>query len=233
MQHRHLQEILELAKLERSSWATRQAALDASGVPQNSAPFEIVCAPYTVYVAPIGSAMPAIDDDEAAILATPDWNLLGTSGAKNYTDAGVAVTHGQTVSDFTPAGSTTPRKVWRTGETLTVGLTLADVSPEQYALVINNAAISTVAAGVGTAGEKHFQLMRGVQVSTHAILVRGISSVDEALNAQYEIPCAYEAGNPAPTYSKANPAELAVEWHTLELTPGVFGTLRVGTAPAA
>lgn len=190
-----------------------------------AAPFEIVCAPYTVYVAPVGTAFPATDAVPASA-----WKLSGTSGAKNYTDAGVTVTHGQTISEFTPAGSTTPRKTWRTAETLLVAYTLADVSPDQYAAVLNNAAVTTVAPGTTQAGEKHFELMRGVQVNTNAILVRGISSVDEALTAQYEIPCAYESGNPAPTYSKANPAELAVEWHALELTPNVFGTLRVQTA---
>lgn len=191
-----------------------------------AAPFEIVCAPYTVYVAPVGTAFPAVD---LATPATP-WKLSGTSGSKNYTDAGVTVTHGQTISEFTPAGSTTPRKTWRTAETLLIAYTLADVSPDQYATVLNDAAVTTVAPATGTAGDKHFELMRGVQVNTHALLVRGISSVDDSLNAQYEVPCAYESGNPAPTYSKANPAELAVEWHALELTPGVFGTLRVQTA---
>lgn len=187
-----------------------------------AAPFEIVCAPYTVYVAPVGTAFPAVN---AAPAST--WSLSGTSGNKNYTDAGVAVTHGQTISEFTPAGSTTPRKVWRTGETLQVGYTLADVSPTQYATVMNNATLNTVASASGSPGNQNFELYRGVQVATNAILVRGISSINEIYNAQYEIPCAYQGSSPAPVYSKANPAELAVEWHALELTPNVFGTLRV------
>lgn len=225
MQHRHLQDVLELSKLERASWPDRQAALNASGVPQNSAPFEIVCAPYTIFVAPTGTAFPATDAAPAVA-----WKMLGTSGNKNYTDAGVAITHGQTISEFTPAGSTTPRKVWRTGETLTITATIADVSVAQYALIMNNATVVTVVPGLTQAGESHFELMRGVQVATHALLVRGISSVDETLTAQYEVPVAYQGGNPAPTYSKANPAELAVDYHALEGTPGVFGTLRVQSA---
>lgn len=192
-----------------------------------AAPFEIVCSPYTVYVAPVGTPFSDVDEVPGA-----PFVLSGTSGNKNYTDTGVVCTHGQTLNEFTPAGSTTPRKVWRTGETLLIAYTLADVSPDQYAQVINDAAVDVVAAGSDVPGDKHFELYRGVDVATHCLIIRGISSVDDSMFAQYEVPCAYEGGSPAPAYSKQNPAELAVEWHALELTPGVFGTLRVQTALA-
>src|SRR5215468_3718774 len=178
-----------------------------------AAPFEIVCAPYDVYVAPALTAFPNVDTPASAFASATSfasgWKLSGTSGAKNYDDTGVAVGQPQTVNTFTPAGSTTPRKVWRTGEELTVTYTLADVSPEQYALTINNATVTTVAAASATAGTKSFELMRGVGVATHAVLVRGISSVDDSLIAQYEIKAAYQGGSPTVTYSKQNPAELA------------------------
>lgn len=190
-------------------------------------PYEIVCAPYTVYTATVGTAFPAVDAAPGA-----GWTEVGTSGSKNYTDTGVTVTHGQTINTFVPAGSTTPRKAWRSGETLTVAFSLADVSPEQYALVLDNVAVTNTAAAAGVAGTKSFELMRGQQVNMYALLVRGISSVDESLTAQYEVPAAYQSGTPAPVYSKQNPAELAVEFSAFELTPGVFGTLRVQTAAA-
>jgi hypothetical protein len=197
-------------------------------------PYEIVCSPYTVWTAPVGTAFPKVDVAPLAPVVGPPavagWTQVGTSGNKNYTDTGVTVTHGQTINTFVPAGSTTPRKAWRTGETLTVAFSLADVSPAQYALVLDNVAITTTAPATGVAGNQAFQLMRGVQVNMYALLVRGISSVNEALTAQYEVPACYQSGTPAPVYSKANPAELAVQFEAFELTPGIFGTLRVQTA---
>jgi hypothetical protein len=193
-------------------------------------PFEVVCSPYTVWVGPVGTPMPAIDAAEGAFDA--DWTKLGKSGNKNYEDEGVTVTHSQTVNTFTGAGGTAPRKAWRTDEGLMVALALADLSPEQYALALDDAAITTVAAGVGTPGEKRFEVLRGVEVAAFAVLVRGISPVDEALNAQYEIASCYQGADPAPKFSKQGPAVLALEYHVLEATAGVFATLRIGTAPA-
>jgi hypothetical protein len=187
-------------------------------------PYEIVCAPYTVYQAPTTTSFPKLQTTPAA-----PWVLWGTSGNKNYTDDGVAINHGQTVNTFTPAGSTMPRKAWRTEEMLTVTFTLADVSPSAYAMALDNAAISTVTATTSVAGDQHFELMRGISVKMNAVLVKGISSVDESLAAQYEIVAAYQSGSPAPTYSKQNPAELAIELTAFELTPGTIGTLRVQT----
>jgi hypothetical protein len=195
-------------------------------------PFEIVCAPYTVWTAPVGTAFPTVDEDPTPPTppSTPGWVTWGTSGDKNYTDDGVAISHGETVNTFTPAGGTMPRKAWRTDETLTISFTIADLSPEQYAMALDNAAITTVAATGSVAGTKSFELMRGVEVGMAACLVRGISPVDETLTAQYKIPAVYQSGTPAPTFSKQNPAELAIELTAFELTPGTIGTLEMQTA---
>lgn len=189
-------------------------------------PYEIICAPYNVYAAPVGTAMPLID----AAPITP-WLLIGTSGNKNYSDTGVTVTHTQTVSTFIPAGSTTVRKAWRTEEGLTVGFELADLSPTQYALMMDDVSVTTVNATTAQAGDQHFEVMRGVQVSQYALLVKGISPINENYSAQYEIASSFQMGNPAPRYSKQGPAMLAIEFHAYELNPDELATWRAQSTP--
>lgn len=193
-----------------------------------AAPFEIVGAPYTVYTAPVGTAFPDID-------AAPGvgWVLLGTSGAKNYDEDGVTVSHGQNIETFTPAGTTVPRKAFRTEEDAKVSLKLADLSPAVYAKVLNDATVTTVAAGAGTPGEKSFSIVQGVNVATLALLVRGPSSVDDSLNAQYELPSVYQSGEPEPQFTKGQVALLEVEFTIIDAAgSGNAGTLRIQTAPA-
>lgn len=189
-------------------------------------PYEIICAPYQVYAAPTGTAMPQID-----VAPTGPWLLLGTSGDKNYSDTGVTVTHSQTVSSFTPAGSTTIRKAWRTEEGLTVGFELADLSPNQYAMMLDNVTVTTVGATTGNAGDQHFEVFRGVQVQQYALVVQGISPVNENYTAQYEIGSSFQMGNPAPRFSKQGPAMLAIEFHAYELIANELATFRAQTTP--
>lgn len=189
-------------------------------------PFEVVCSPYTVYAAAPGTSFPALD-------AAPStaWTTLGTSGNLNYADTGVTVTHTQTVQTFTPAGATTVRKAWRVEEGLTVGFELADLSPSQYALILDNVAVTTTAATTANPGDQHFEVYRGVQVNQYALLVRGISPINEAYTAQYEVASAFQMGNPAPRYSKQGPALLVIEFHAYMLNQGHLATWRAQSAP--
>ena len=57
-----------------------------------STPYEVVAQPFTLWVAPVGTAFPDVD-------TAPDgsWTKVGTSGDLNYTEDGVTVTHSQSV----------------------------------------------------------------------------------------------------------------------------------------
>jgi hypothetical protein len=180
-------------------------------------PFEIVCAPYTLFVAPVGTAPPAIDDEETDFDA--DWFKLGTSGPQNYDDAGVTVNVNETTDSFTGAASTLAIKAWRTAEEITVGANLADLSIEQFAKILDDAAIVTTAKAHDVAGHKRISLVRGVQVKEFAVLARGLSPYDEALNAQYEFTRAYQSENQAPQYNKAV-AMLAAQFSVLDTING-------------
>lgn len=175
-------------------------------------PYEIVAAPLTVWVAPVGTEFPDVNE-----LPGVAWFKIGTSGDKNYADEGVTVTHEQTLGVFRGAGSTVPRKTWRTEEDLGFGFTLVDVSAAQYAKILNDAAITTTPASVGVAGTDRFELVQGIEVGQVALLARGVSPEDELFVAQYQVPRSYEASpSRAVQYGKGAPAGLACSFRTLE-----------------
>lgn len=196
-------------------------------------PFEVIAHPLEIYLAPVGTAFPDVS-------AAPDasWTLLGTSGDENYDEDGVTVTHEQTLEEWTPAGSTGPRKVFRTGERLVIAVPLADLSAEQYARVLNDATITQDAAGVGTAGVDRFGLSQGHTVATFALLARGKSPAGDSFDAQYQVPRCYQGANQEPQFQKGNPALLACEWTALEDLDAAseatrFGELIIQTAAPA
>ena len=174
-------------------------------------PFEIIAAPFKVYVAPVGESFHAIDADPPG----GNWTLLGTSGDLNYSDDGVTITHEQTIEQFRPLGSTGAIKASRTEESLMIGLTLWDVSLEQYRRALNDNAVSQTAAGSGTAGFREVNLYRGRSVATMALLVRGPSPYDEAFRMQYEVPRVFENASPEVVYQKGEPAAIELEFAAL------------------
>jgi hypothetical protein len=182
-----------------------------------AAPEQNLAFPLTAYLAPVGTAMPAIDDIPADFDAA--WEVLGTDGDKDYDDTGVIVGQTETVFDLIPAGSTTVKKRFRTGESNGgVKLNLIDVSPEMWAKVLNDAQITTVAPSMGVAGEKRFSLTRGPQVAQFAVLLRGVSAVDNDLNLQFEYPKAFVSVNGDTTFNKGVATALPTEIQPVVIT---------------
>jgi hypothetical protein len=166
------------------------------------APHEVVAAPLTIYLADVGTAFPAVTLPEASFAV--GWEKLGVNGDNNYGDAGVTVSHSEDVEDFTPAGSTMPVKRFRTGEAVEFSFDLVDVSPDTYAKVMNDASVTT------SGGAKYFDMFRGDQVNSFAILGRGMSAIDNAGNAQYEISKGFVSVNGDVVWNKGTPASLPV-----------------------
>lgn len=188
-------------------------------------PNEIIASPLEVYAAAVGSTFPDLD-------ATPSnvWTLLGESGSKNYDESGVTVTHSQSIETFTGAGGTAPRKAFRTEESLTLEFELVDLGPDAYAQRINDATVTTVAPTASKVGESKFDLYRGTDVAQFALMARGPSTVEDGMALQFEWPTVYESGEPAPVFTKGEPAKLLVQFTVLEVVAGQYGQLRVQTA---
>ncbi len=201
------------------------------GLP-NTQPFEVLGAPFTLWIAAVGATFPNID-------AAPNgsWTKVGSSGTLNYDDAGVTVTHSQAMNFFRAAGDAGSRKVFRTEEDFKIALMLADMTLEQYRLAINSNTVTTTAASMVTAGQKVIGLSRGLSVATVALLARGPSPYMDDGHAQFEVPYAVQTGNPAPVFRKGQASLLALEWTAL-VDPNAateyerFGRLRAQTADA-
>src|SRR5690349_11911612 len=110
----------------------------------NAAPFEIIAAPFEAWVAPVGTAFPAVDADPGV-----GWTKVGTHGADSYDESGVTVTPEETLAFIRSAGSTGAKKAVRTEENLTIGFVLQDLTLEQVQLALNGNAITATNAGAG------------------------------------------------------------------------------------
>lgn len=181
-------------------------------MPENVTPFEVIMAPFELYVAPVGSVFPDVDEDPDG----SEWTLVGTSGDLNYLDEGVTVEHSQTVAFWRSLGSTGARKAVRSEEDLKIRLTLADLSLEQFKLAMNLNTITPTAPGAGVPGSKKIGLSRGATVQQRALLLRGPSPYGDNMTAQYEVPIAVHSGSPSVTFRKdGTPASLALEFTAL------------------
>jgi hypothetical protein len=177
---------------------------------RNSEPFELISGPLEAYVAPVGTAFPAVDEAPAVA-----WVQVGTSGADDYTPDGVTVTPSQATNTFRGAKSTGPRKTFRTEEDLKIGLTIVDHTLEQIQHALNGNTITTTPAGAGTPGTKKIGLSRGSSVKTMALLLRGPSPYMADGVLQWEVPLAQQTGSPTLAYKNGDPVGWALEWTTL------------------
>jgi hypothetical protein len=176
-------------------------------------PFEIIGAPLTLWLAPVGTTFPVIN-----AAPSEDWVKVGTNGDRNYENGGVTVTHGKTYDKVRTAGASGPVKAFLTEEDLMFGLTLLDITLEQYQLALNGNAITTVAPGSGTQGTKKIGLSEDVgRTKEYALLARGLSPYNEALAMQYCVPRCFQSGAPAPVFRKGGTgAGLALRFEALE-----------------
>lgn len=199
----------------------------------NTAPFEIIGAPLELWVAPVGTAFPDVDE------APPSpWVKIGTSGTRNLTEEGVTVSQPQAFNKFRSAGSAGVRKIFRTEDDCMISAVLADLTPEQYKYALNSNSITTTAAASGVPGTKKLGLSRGLRVATMALLARGCSPEGDDMVAQYEVPLCCQSGNPQPVFTKGQAAALALEWTAIEdpnasSDDELYGRLVVQTDPAS
>lgn len=178
----------------------------------NSAPFEVIAAPLTLYIAAVDPVWPAIDEVPDSLV----WTKVGSSGDLNYDQEGVTVEHPQTTTLWRSLGDAGSRKAFRQDEDLKIRLLLVDITLEQYKLALNENTVTTVAAAGPNAGYKKIGLSRGLTIVTRALLVRSPASpYGDGWNMQYEVPRAMQTGTPSVVYRRSTPAGLALEWTAL------------------
>lgn len=172
----------------------------------NTVPYEVIAAPYTVWVAPVGTAFPLLGAEPGV-----GWRKVGSSGDLNYDDAtGVVVEHSQTTVPWRALGDCGARKMFRTEEDMKIRLKLVDVTLEQYRLALNDNTVNE------EDGQRSLGLSRNFDVATYALLVRtNVSPYQAEGVTQYEIPRAAQTGNPTITKKKGEPEGLDLEWTAL------------------
>lgn len=195
-------------------------------------PYEIIAAPLTLWLAPVGESFPTVDAAPAG-----NWAKIGTSGDLNYDEGGVTIAHQQELAKWRALGSTGPRKAFRTAEDLIIRVTLADMSLEELSKALNHNAVATTAAGASDVGFKTLDLYQGLTVTTKALLVRGVSPEDESQNAQWQVPVVYQSASPEYVGAKDNPMAYQLEFTALEDPDAAtaadrFGSLVVWNAAA-
>lgn len=176
-------------------------------------PFEIIGAPLTLWVAPVGTVFPTI-----AAAPGVGWTRIGTNGDKSYENGGITVTHSKAYDKVRTAGASGPIKAFLSEEDLMFGVTLLDLTLETYQLALNGNTVTTVAPASGQPGTKKIGLSESVgRTKEYALLARGLSPYNEALAMQYCIPRCYQSGAPAPVFRKGGTgAGLALTFEALE-----------------
>ncbi len=154
-------------------------------------PYEIFLSPAQLYIAQEGEPAPAIDAVPAG-----NWVLLGTAGNRNQGEAGVTLSHNQTMVFHSTVGEIGDVKGFRTHEEDLVEVVMEDMSIEVYAKSLNMAGIREVAAASQVAGYKSMGGKMGFDVQTWALLVRvPVSSYGDGLNSQWLYPKVVDFGN--------------------------------------
>ncbi|MEM6907367.1 MAG: hypothetical protein AAF494_01705 [Pseudomonadota bacterium] len=172
----------------------------------------IITSPLTVYIAPVGEAFPAIDAEPAG-----NWQRLGTDGDRAYTEEGLAISHSKTYNKIRGAGASAPLKAALQEEDLMIQLTMMDLTLEGYSYALNGNTVRTTAAASGSAGYKEVGLSQSVRnVNEFALLARGPSTYDQAMNMQYQVPRCFDTGSARPVFRKGEPAGLTLELTALE-----------------
>jgi len=170
-----------------------------------NAPFEIIAGPARVYIAPVGTAFPKINQAPGAA-----WKDLG------YTEGGINVQHNQSVELLRVDQLTGPVKAVRSEEELHVTFSLAQITLENYSHALNELTVTDVAPTATEAGYKWVPLYKGPDVKAVALLIRGPSPYGDGFNLQFEVPVAVQVGEPQISFVRGDKSVLEVDFVALE-----------------
>lgn len=187
----------------------------------NSTPFDTVVGPASIWVAAVSTAFPVVD------LATPAaaWVSLGE------TDGGCTFTPKRTTKKHVTDQSFAPKKTTVLTKEIEVSFTLAQVTLERLAKVLDDQTVVSVAAVPGvSAGYKYISLSSLATIPQYAMLIRVPSPYADGY-MQIELPAVSPSGDQKLSYKKDDKTMIPTAWDVLEdpATPGSFGTLRAFT----
>ena len=144
----------------------------------------------------------------AAAVANVSGGWVLAARALHQGDGAVTVAHGGGQEFFMGSGAADPLSGWRTEDSLTVEVDVADASVSSIAMALGVSAPVEVAAGGGVPGTRTIALERALgALPEHALLARGPSAHNQALVRQLYIPRAVLYGDPSLQYrARGGPA---------------------------
>jgi len=192
-------------------------------------PFEIIAAPYDVWVAPTGTAFPLL-----TVAPAVPWARLGTRGNMNISEDGITVAHEEEIEEFRMLGATGPVKAARVSEGLSLSFVLHDLTLEAYQAVLGFNPLTSVPASAGVPGSRSINLYRGAgSPPVRSLLLRGPGPYGAAFPLQYELRRCYFRAEAEVVYSRGEPAGLEISCVALIDTSAPagqeFGVLRAQT----
>lgn len=186
-------------------------------------PYEVIVGPGQVWIAPVGTTFPTINQAPAT-----EWISLGR------TDGGVTIRHIEETEEITVDQSFLPVKEVVTRRAEEIEFALAEITLERYAKLLGDVTVTTQAAGSGTPGYKSLPIQASQNMARYAMLIRVPSPYMDAY-MQYEYAAVSPTGQKEIAYQKGEKSTLSTTWKALEdpSNPGVFGTLRAQHQPPA
>lgn len=182
-----------------------------------------------VWIAPEGTTFPT--PDQTPPVADAAWSPLGEF------DGGVQIAHPQTIDEHRTDLETGIQKGTRSSEDLTISVSLADQTLENFATMINGETVTDTAAASGTKGFREFGLYRGMTVVTYALVFQGNSPYLDAEILRYLVPRGYFGGDMGRSFVKNTKTLIPVEFHAM-VDPNAgsaaekFGTIQAVDAAA-
>lgn len=173
---------------------------------------EIITAPFSIWIAPLGTAFPAVSQAPGA-----SWTLLGKRGARSHSTDGVTIEHLRQFSTTQPAGAMAVSHGFAILNGLRVRVRLLDLTFEQYSIAIGGRAISRDRPALQPEGARTLGLSEPSRgPAPFALLIRGPSPYFEGQFCQYEVPRCLEAGNGAEiAFRRAQAAGLPLQFLAL------------------
>lgn len=160
-----------------------------------------------VHIAPEGTTFPTPDQLPPA--ADAAWSPLGEF------DGGVQIAHPQTIDEHRTDKETGIQKATRSVEDLTISVSLADQTLENFATMINGETVTDTPAASGTAGYREVGLYRGLTVTTYALVFEGNSPYLDNAILRYLVPRGYFGGDMGRSFVKNTKTLIPVEFHAM------------------
>jgi hypothetical protein len=187
-----------------------------------SAPYDIFVGSADVWVAPVGTAFPAIDAEPGS-----PWVLVGTRGAKQYSDSGLTIRSNITTNAIRSLGSILTIKNVRSDADFQVEFVVMDTTPDQLAISFGTDP-STIDDNTD---DESFAVNFSPIPLQRAVLVRtGQSPFGAGANSQLEIAAADQLGSAEGAFSKTEGLGFQHLWSAVEPQTGDAVTWRMGKA---